>query len=315
MLDNLLFSLNIVMPLFLLMVLGFCLRRSGFVRAEFFQYGTKIVFYIGLPLSLLRSVSSTDIEQLLDFGLIAFTAVVAIAALVVIWPLARLFIKDKGILGAFVQGSYSANVAFLGIPLLMNLGGDAGLARAALVITVSVPIFNAGTVLVLAAYTDSETKITMKDVAGNIIKNPLIIGIAAGVAFVAVGLRLPAAVETTMDSIAGMAAPLALICIGGGVVFQGFDKRFKYAMAASVVKVLITPIIFIAAGYSLGFRGIDLAAIMMLGGTPSAIAGYVTVVQMGGDGYTAGTIIVISTAMSAVTLTAFVYFLSVTGMI
>jgi len=315
MLDNLIFSLNAVMPLFLLIALGFYLRRSAFVGEEFFQYGTRVVFFITLPMSLFRNVSSTDIEQLLDFRFIAFAVTATLLAFFTIWAIARFFVKDKRILGAFVQGSYRSNIVFLGIPLLMSLGGDEGLARAALIITVVFPFYNICSVLVLAACSESETKTGIKQFALTIVKNPLIIGIALGIVAVVTGIQLPSVFLSTIDNMVAMTSPLALICLGGGIVFHGFDKKFKYAFVASMIKVLVLPILYVISGYALGFRGVDLAAIMVLGGTPAAIAGYVTVVQMGGDGYTAGTIVVISTAMSAVTLTGFVYVLRVTGMV
>ena len=315
MLDDLLFSLNIVTPLFVLIILGFCLRRSGFVQGEFFQFGNKVVFYIGLPVTLFRSVAATDMAQLLDIGFVSYAVIATVVSFAVIWAAAHFFIEHKAVLGAFVQGSFRANIAFMGIPLMISIAGAEGLARAALVVTVVVPFYNICSVLVLSACMESEQKFRLRDIIMTILKNPLVIGIAIGIAAAITGLRLPTVIAVPVDSIAEMASPLALICLGGGIAFQGFDNKFKYALIASITKVIVLPVAFTSVGFLLGYRGVDLAAIMVLGGTPSAITGYVTAIQMGADGYTAGTIIVISTAMSALTLTVFIYILRVMGMI
>jgi len=315
MLENFIFSLNAVMPLFIMIILGFVLTRAGFLTNDFIAVGNKFVFYVFLPVSLFGSVFHTDTGDFLDIPFIAFAVGASFVAFVVIWVVSAFFIKDKSILGAFANGGFRGNLAFLGIPLLVNITGDAGMARAALLITFVLPLYNICSVLLLATCSESDKKIGIRTIAFTIIKNPLIIGVIVGVVLSLVGLRLPYIASRTVDYTASMATPMALICLGGGIRFHGFDKKFKFALIASFVKVAVLPIIFVSAAYFLGFRDVDLAAFLVLGGVPSAIAGYVMVVQMGGDGYTAGTIVVLSTLLSAVSLTVFIYIMRVLGLL
>ena len=315
MLSNLIFSLNIVAPLFLFVALGLIFRRTGFVREEFFLYGSKVVFYIALPASLFRSIIHTSLDALLDFRFISFVMVATTISFVVIWIISALVIKDKRILGAFVQGSFRSNIVILGLPLMTSLAGEEGVMRTAILIAVVMPIYNIYSVIVLAVCADSKAKIRLKDIILMLIKNPLIIGVLLGVTVLLLDINLPFFMARSVDHAAEMATPLALICLGGGILFRGFDEKFKFSLIASLIKVAVMPALFVIAGYLFGFRGVDLTAIMMLGGTPAAIAGYVTVLEMGGDGYTAGTIVVMSTALSAVSLTVFIYVLRVMGML
>jgi len=315
MLNHFIFSLNAVMPLFLIIALGYTLKKTEFISGGFLAGGNKYVFYIALPVALFRNVYSSDVSDLLDLPFIAFVMGASLLGFLAIWAISAIFIKDKTILGAFVQGSFRGNFAFLGMPLLFNLAGDAGMARAALIITFVIPMYNICSILVLAANSDSGKKVGPLTVVFTVVKNPFIIGIVIGIIMVLLGVRLPAMVDRTVFYISNTATPMALICLGAGIVFQGFDKKLKYAVIASVIKVVILPIIFIAAGYALGFRDTDLAAIMVLGGIPAAIAGYAMVVQMGGDGYIAGMLVVVSTLMSAFTLTLLVYFMRVMGLV
>lgn len=314
MLANFIFSINAVLPLFLLLFLGYFIKRIQLVNEAFFAGGNKLVFYIGLPVVLFNNIYNTDIEHLFNMRFAAFAMSAAIGAFIAVWVIAAFFIKDKTILGAFVQGSFRGNFAFLGMPLLFNLAGDEGLARAALIITFVIPLYNILSVVVLATNSDTGNKIGAKTIAFSIIKNPLIIGVFIALFFVLTGIRLPQILTTALNSTASMATPMALICLGGGFSFMGFDAKFKTAMAATIVKIIITPIVFLSAAYLLGFRGIDLTAIMVMGGVPSAIVGYTMVIQMGGDRYVASTIIVMSILFSSVTLTLLVWFMRTTGL-
>jgi predicted permease len=312
MLADFLFSVNAVLPLFLLMLLGYVMKKTGWVNAAFFSGATWLVFYIALPAALFRSVYTTDIAQLLDARLAAFAVISSLVSFCVIWAVCAVFVKEKSYIGALVQGSFRGNFAFLGLPLLTNLAGDYGMARAAVILAFALPIWNICSILVLSVYGGG--KVGVKTVVFTIAKNPFIIAIALGFVVVLAGITLPQAVARTVGYGAAAATPLALITLGGGLMFVGFDAKFKYALAGSVIKVIVLPAAFITAAYFLGFRGADMAAIMVMGGVPSAVVGYAMVVQMGGDGYIAGMIVAISTLASAATLTIFIYITRILGL-
>jgi len=313
MLDNFLFSLNVVVPVFLVMALGYVLKRSGIVSEGFLSSGNKIVYYIGLPVLLFRGVYTTDIGDFIDFRFIAFALFSTMASFFVIWGIAALFLKDKTVLASFTQGSFRGSFALLGIPLILNMAGDAGMARAALVVVFIVPFFNVFSIMALAPC--AEGRVGIKTIFLAVIKNPSNIMIAIGILLAVFDLSLPTMVSGAVNTTANMATPLALLCLGGGMTFRGFDAKFKYAVIGSLIKVVVIPIAFVTVAVWLGFRDYDLAVILMLGGIPSAVVGYAMAVQMGGDAYVAGTIVVISTIMSAATLTVFIYVLRVMGLL
>ena len=314
MLANFIFSINAVAPLFLVLFLGYTFKKMDFISGGFVSSGNKMVFYVALPAALFRSVYSAELGELLDLRFAAFAVGASLVGFFGIWLFAALFIKSKPIRGAFAQGAFRGNFAFLGMPLLISLAGEAGEARAALIMAFVLPVYNICSILVLAACSDSDKKVGFKTILFIIVKNPFIIAIVMAFGMQLLGINLPFMVNQTVGYAANMATPLALICLGAGMNFQGFDARFKFALIASLVKVVALPIIFVVAGYMMGFRGYDIAALLVLGGIPSAIAGYAMVVQMGGDSYIAATIVVISTLLSAFTLTLFIYILRVLGM-
>lgn len=313
MFTHFLFSVNTVLPIFLLIFLGYFLKKSGFFPENFVSTGNRMVFYILLPIAMFSSVFATDLGELVSWQFAAFAIGASVVSWGVIWAVARFFIKDKGILGAFVQGSFRANTVFIGIPLMRNLAGEAGVARFALIIALIMPLYNICSIIVLSVCADSDEKLRLKTIALTIAKNPLIIAIATGVVLSFLNVRLPQAATRTLSELSNMASPMALICLGGGITFLGFDKKFKYALVAAVLKVVVLPVAFTAAAYALGFRDIDLVAFMVLGGLPTAVAAYIMAVQMGNDGTTASNIILVSTLLSAATLTLFIYVMVALG--
>jgi hypothetical protein len=325
MLDDLLFSLGIVLPLFMVMLLGFGLKRIKLINDGFSAAGNKLMFYIGLPAIVFRSIYRADVHDLFEFRFIGGMLAVTALSVAAIWLIAIPYIKDKPVRGAFILSAFRGNQAFLGIPLMINLAGDAGGLRATMVATFVLPVANVLSILVLAANTDESQrdpslggkskKTTPKAIVMTIVRNPIVITTLLGMAVVLPGIQLPGVVNATLDYVADMSTPLALLCIGAGMRFDGFNKKFNYAVTASFIKIIAMPLVFAGGAYLLGLRGVDLAAMTIMGGVPSAIAGYAMVVEMGGDGYTSSTIVIISTLLSAFTLTLFIYAIRVLGVL
>jgi len=313
MIENFLFSLNVVVPVFVVMFLGFILKKREVITPGFLESGNKLVYYIGLPALLFRGVYTTNIGEFIDAKFISFTLITSVAAFFIIWGVSAIFLKEKPVLASFAQGAYRGSFALLGTPLIINLAGDAGMARAALVVVFVVPFFNVFSILALAPC--SGKKLSVLGTILAVLKNPSNVMIAIGILLAVFDFSLPVMAYGAINTTANLATPLALLCLGGGMTFHGFDAKFKYAMIGSVIKVAIMPAIFVIIAAMFGFRDYDLAVILLLFGVPSAVVGYSMAAQMGGDTYIAGTIVVFSTIMSAVTLTAFIYVLRVLGML
>jgi len=311
MLSDFLFAINTVLPLFLVLLAGYILKKTGFLGDGFVPTGNKLVFYVALPCSIFLSMYSTDIGQLPDWGFALYATGISLLSFIGIWLIASFFIKDKPVLGSFTQGAFRGNFAFLGMPLLISLAGEAGQVRAALIMAFVVPVYNICSVVLLTACANTGKKITLGTILLPIAKNPIIIAVFLAVGFRMLGLTLPLSFQRTVGYGGNMATGLALICLGAGMRYDGFDAKFKYAFIASLIKVIVLPVVFGLGGYMFGFRGYDIAAFVILGGIPSAIAGYAMAVQIGANEYVAGTIIALSTLFSAFTLTVFVYLLRV----
>ncbi|MCL2456405.1 MAG: AEC family transporter [Defluviitaleaceae bacterium] len=315
MLEQFIFSVNAVIPLFLLIALGFVLKKNKFIYENFIMDGNKFVLQVLLPIMLFNNVYTTDLNTFRNFKLAAVAVVISVFVFGAVWACAALFFESKAILGSFVQGAFRANTAFIGVPLMRNIAGDAGIANFAFILVFIMPLYNIFTILVFSACNASGEKIKLKTIFYTICKNPLTVSIFVGIIFSLLEIKIPHTINRSLEDLARMATPMALICLGGGIKFLGFDKKFKYAVVGSALKIILSPLIFLAAGYAFGLRDIELVTITILGGLPSAIIGYVMAVEMGGDGYVASNIVLISTLLSSVTLTFIVYGMMAAGLL
>ena len=313
MLDNFLFSLNVVVPVFLIMILGYELKRRDIITSGFLAGGNKIVFYIALPALLFRGVYTSDIRAAVDIKFVAFAFACTVFSFFALWGISAIFIKDRPVHASFTQGAFRGSFALFGIPLLLNMAGDGVMARAALLVVFIIPFFNVFSVMVLAPC--AAQKPGVLSVIWTVIKNPSNVMISIGILLAIFDLTLPVMVSTAVNTTANMATPLALLCLGGGMTFRGFDTKFKYALTAGLIKIFLVPLVFTALAVLFGFRDYDLAVLMIFFAVPSAVVGYSMAAQMGGDTYVAGTIIVIATLGSAFTLTLFIYSLRALGLL
>ena len=147
MLENILFSMNSTMPLFFIMLLGYVLHRTGFLSDAFVAGANKFVFYVALPVQLFRDLGKNDVRATFDGRYVLFCFAVTLACILVIWALAKLFLKGTGLVGEFVQVCYRSSAAILGSAFLQSIYGDASMSS--LMILGSVPLYNIMAVVIL----------------------------------------------------------------------------------------------------------------------------------------------------------------------
>ena len=308
--ESLLFSLNSTMPLFFVMVLGYLLRRSGFLKDDFVAMANKLVFYVALPVQLFRDLASLDVRAVFDGKYVLFCAVVTTLSILVIWALAKLFLKDKHIVGEFVQACYRSSAAILGAAFIQNIYGTSGMSG--LMILGSVPLYNIFAILILTLESPSRQQqealgAKLRRSVKSLLTNPILLGIAAGFAWSLLRLPMPTMVGKTLSSLASLTSPLALLAIGAG--FQG-RKALGYirpTIVATVTKLMILPAIFLPIAVRLGFTDQKLVALLVMLGSVTTPSSFIMAKQMGHEGTLSGSVCAATTVFSALTLTFWVF--------
>lgn len=309
--DNLLFCLNATVPIFALILLGRILRDLHFFSVQTLAELDRLVFNVLLPVLLFRDIANGHITEQFDPVFFLFCAGSTIISFFVIWLGAAKLLPDKHMVGAFTQGAFRGSQAVLGVAFVQNMYGNAGMIP--LTIAASVPLYNIFSVFVLIATSPEADQYPKRELlvrtSYGILRNPIILGILAGLPFSLFSISFLPMLTKGMDMLAGCATPLALLSIGAGFEGAKAIKKIGPTCASVFIKLIALPAVFLPLAVLLGFRGQSLVALVILFGAPSTVSGYVMAKNMGGDHVLSSSIIVLSTALSAVTLTALLWIL------
>lgn len=316
--ENILFSLNSTLPLFFVMVLGYVLYQKKFLSDGFVAGANKFVFYVALPVQLFRDLGSTDVRAAFDGAYVLFCFAVTLGSILTLWALAKLCLRNKSLVGEFVQVCYRSSAAILGSAFLQSIYGDASMSS--LMILGSVPLYNIMAVVILtlespdAAQTGSMAAKLKKSVLG-IVTNPILLGIAAGFAWSLLGLPMPAMLNKTLSNVAGLTSPLALLVIGAGFKGRKALGYLRPTAVATVVKLMLLPALFLPLAVHFGFTDEKLVALLVMLGSITTPACYVMAKQMGHEGVLTGSVCVTTTLFSAFSLTFWLFVLRNLGYI
>ncbi len=329
-------ALEAVLPLVLLILLGCFLRAKGFLTDDFLSVGSKVVFRLCLPVMLFVSVYSIEDITRIRWDLCLYCAgaslllfVLGVLVAVVTTPVA----ERRGVL---VQCVFRSNYAIVGMPLAAALGGEEATAVAAVLMAALVPVFNVLAVLALSMFRKDESgQVGIGKIAGDVVRNPLIIGVAAGLLallvrqwqigqFGAVVFSLErdlAAVYDALRDLKSMTTPLALIVLGGQFRFSAVRGLFKEILTGTVWRTVLAPIIGVGGAILLGRWGVlhcgetEYPALIALYGSPVAVSSAIMAREMRNDEQLATQLLVWTSVVSIVTLFAAVCLLMSVGLI
>ncbi len=315
--ENFIYSINVTLPIFLVMVIGYILKQIGMLNDNFVTVANKFNFKVTLPFMLFKDISRVDIRAVFDIRYVLFCALVSTACFWLIWGGTKLFVKDKSIRGAFVQASFRGSAAVMGLAFIQNIYGES--AMGPLMIVSAVPLYNIFSVLVLtfesneAESLDKRKKI--KQAFINIAKNPIIISILLGLIVGLIGIDFPELIDKTVNSVSQMATPLALITIGAGFEGRKALAKMKPTIAASLIKLVIQPLLFLPVAAWMGFAGEKMIAILIMLSSPTTPSCYIMAKSMHNDEVLTASVVVVTTLLGAVTLTMWIFVLKTVGLI
>ena len=313
--ENLIFSLNATMPIFLLMMLGLFFRKIGWIDEAFASKMNKFVFLVPLPALLFEDLATVDFAEVWDMKFVLFcfcatlVSIAAAAAVSFLW-------KDRTIQGEFIQASYRSSAALLGIAFIQNIYGNAGMAP--LMIIGSVPLYNVMAVVVLSFFQLERKKLDRQvwiDTLKGIVTNPIILGIIAGLLWSALRLPMPPILEKTVSNIGAVATPMGLMAMGAAFDIRKAFGKASPAIAASVMKLVGFAAVFLPLAVWLGFRREQLVAILIMLGSATTVSCYVMARNMGHEGVLTSSTVMLTTMCSAFTVTGWLYILRSLGLI
>lgn len=310
--ENLMISANAVLPMCLVMALGYGTRRLGWLRREEISTINKIAFRIFLPCLLYYNIYCSDLSGSFDPLLMAYAVggVLLTFGLALGYTLLTEKLPERR--GVLIQGIFRSNYVIMGIPVATALLGADQLGTVSILIAVIVPLFNMLAVVVLEVFRGQKPK--PLHILGQIAKNPLVIGSVLGILTLFAGIRLPHILEQTIQSVSAIASPLQLFLLGAFFQFSGLKTYRRELVTVSIAKLIVSPGLFLGLGALLGFRGVAFVSLIGIFASPTAVNSFTMAQQMGGDAELAGDIVVTTSAVSILTMFLWIFLFKSLGM-
>lgn len=299
--------LNSLMPVFLIIVLGKLLCRTGFLKDGTVKSLTQLTYWVGLPALLFSEISGAVFNNS-EVGRITLLLIIStLAAFGVGYLIARLVKLPHRALGAFVQGCGRANNAFIGLPVIVYaLAADFPDVKtlATVALGPSIIFYNISSIAILLLHGEKQHKGPAAAIVflKQLLLNPMVLACIAGIIVNRTAVPVPIMFARTFAALGQAALPLALLSIGASLTFEKSPAAAAPAVIASLVKVFVLPLIGLLLGQFWHVSELEMKILLIFLACPTATATYVLADMFGSDAPLAGRIIVISTLLSAISL-------------
>lgn len=298
-------SFNVVVPLFLMIVLGYSLKQIRVYDEHTISGMNQLVFKVFLPLLLFINIYQTDVAGVFDLKLMLVAVLGVLGSFFMTWLIIAWIEKDNRKRGVLIQGIFRSNFVIFGIPVTTSLFGGEATGAAALLVAVIVPIFNMLSVVILEIYRGS--RINVPKILKGIITNPLIIGSVTGLLCLLLHIKIPLVLEKTISDLSKVTTPLALVILGGSFTFSSMKGNVKQIAIGVLGKLVIVPVICLSFALLIGIRGVGLAILMSIFASPTAVSSFSMAKQMDGDADLAGHLVVLGSMLSVVTMFIWIF--------
>ena len=315
--ENIIVSFNVIAPVFFLMVLGYLLvNYTSLADRKLTKQANAIVFKIFLPCMLFYNVYQSDIGAEIHsrIKLCIWAAGGLLILFVLLCLIVPKVVKQENQQGVVIQGIFRSNYVIFGVAVVQNMYGSKSTTTAAILSAILVPMYNFLAVVALSIFGEKR-ETDWKKIILDIVKNPLIISSVLGIIFSMLGIRLPTAVDTTVQDLAKLSTPIAFMILGGDLDFSKVKGNLKVASVVLTIKLVILPLIMIPMIVMMGYRDADLLSGLLAYQTPVAVSSYIMAQQAGADGQLAGQLVVFSSVLSIFTLFVTIFILRTMGLL
>ncbi|QTE69548.1 AEC family transporter [Clostridiales bacterium] len=314
MLESFQVAFNAVMPLLLLLGVGWAAVRTGVTDRAFMNRLNTLNFKLFFPFLMFKNVYGAEPENLPTTALMitgAVSLLVLVALLMIVVPR---IVKENPRRGTIIQAIFRSNFIIYGIPLTTFVFGDGKASVCGIMVMIMVSMFNVLSVVVLEYYREGG-KVRPGPLLLGIVKNPLLQGCVAGMLCYLLGIKLPVFLKEPVFALGSMASTLALVVLGANLQFAELKKNGRTITTVLLVRLLLLPLVMVPLAWLIGLRGVELFLILMIYGTPVATASYPMAQNMGGDGQLAGQLVFVSTVASLGTIFLFIFTMSQLGLL
>jgi predicted permease len=307
-LENLFVSINVIVPLVLLMGLGYFMKQTNFLSEKIFAGLNKLVFKLLLPCTMFRNIYLSNKEAILNSNILAYSFIFFLAVVVLAFVLVTRLEKDPRKQAVLCQAQFSVNLTIIGIPIILSLFPGQDVGPAIVLFALYIPAGHIFSTLALQTLAQKSTKLSSIVLA--LIHNPMFVASMLGFIALFSGIKLPRIAENALSSVSGSSMSISLIALGSSFSIPSLKENKWRLIITSTVKLIVLPAAAISIAYHIGFRGIELAAIMILFGSPTSVSSYSVAVMLGGDGELSSQNVLITNILSIVSFFFWIFLLA-----
>ena len=313
--SDFIFSLNTVLPVFIIVLVGYYIRRRGTIDENFISMVSNVVFYYALPAGLFLDVAQTDPKKLANPRFVVVTMLGTVAIFALSWFVMDKMSTDKRAVAAAVHSTFRGNYIYVGVPIIQNILGTDNLTCSVLVVVFVLSFYNVLAVLVLSVNDGDRDKLKPKELCIEMLKNPMIVSTLLGIVYAMTGLPMPVVAAKSLGYLKGIASPLALIMIGARMMGNSVKREGRLMRTSLFFKLIFGPLVMTTLAIFMGMNQEEIVTIYVLFGVPSAMNVFIVTKSMGGDDGIAANIIVSSVFLSVITMAIGIFMLRSFGVV
>jgi malonate transporter and related proteins len=294
-----------LIPVFLVIVLGWSLRITGFITPEHWNGFERVTYYILIPGLVITTLAMADLGKVpiatVGLALVGPTLLIGLPLIASqAWFENVLGIDGPAFTSVF-QGAVRWN-SFVAVALAGALYGKEGVALTAVAFAFLIPLVNLMSAYVLARFGSSAKPLTALGLVAGLLKNPFIWSTLLGIALSVTSPPIPKAVANFGDIIGRAALAAGLLLVGSGLDLNNLKRPGSGIWIANGLKLVAMPVLAGLIGQKLGLSGINLAVPIVCASVPTAAAAYILARQNGGDAPLMASIVTAQTILAAVTM-------------
>lgn len=305
--ENLLLSFNTVMPMFLIMLVGYALRSCGVINAVTVSQMNKMLMRSLVPVMMFYNIYSSERGELAQPRLLIFCVLGVLGMYALSFAIGMLTETEGARRGVVIQALYRGNMMAMAVPLAESLLGEGNQGPLAVCLAIVIPMFNVLAVVTLELF--NHGKPDPRAILKGIATNGLIWGCVAGIVFYGLNIPLPVFVREAVEKMADASSPMILLVLGASFQFGTVGANLRSIAVCVVGRLVLMPAILVGVGIAMGFRDVELICILSVSACPVAAMGYTMAEQMGGDTDLAAGGIVFTSLFSCITLFLWVFVL------
>lgn len=312
--DSFQIAFNAIVPITLIVIMGYLLKKYKLLDKHTIGNMNSLCFKFFLPILTFSNIIHTNVKEIIDSKLLIYAMISIVVIITISIFIVPFFEKERKKQGSMIQGIYRSNFVILGIPLTSNIAGEKASATAAILIMVVIPLYNFFAVVILSIY-GGQSKIKLKEIALQVIKNPMIIASLSGILISVTGINLPIFIDKAVIDLSKLGGVLPMFLLGADLDFSSVSSNMKDLIITLSAKLLIVPLIFLSLAISLGFSSEKIVALIAMYCAPIAVSSAIMAQQMGCDSELSTQLVVFSTVISCFTIFMWVFSLSLLKLI